>query len=92
MRTVVSSDSAPSRWSIDALLETYVCWREECHAVRQAYQGWVEAERGQRGLAYAGYVAVLDREEQAARAYADQVERVGRMAPVLSETGRSAAG
>jgi hypothetical protein len=81
MRTVVSSDSARRRWSIDALLEVYVCWREECHAVRKAYEGWVEAGRDQRRLAYAGYIAALDREEHAARAYAAQIERVSRICP-----------
>jgi hypothetical protein len=30
-------------------------------------------------LAYAGYVAALDREEQAASTYADHVERVSRI-------------
>jgi hypothetical protein len=79
MRTVVSSDSAFARRSIDALLELYVCWREECYAVRYAYQRWSEADRGQRRLAYAGYIAALDREEHAARAYADQTERASRI-------------
>jgi hypothetical protein len=79
MTTVTDSDSALGRRSIDALLECYVSWREECRGVRRAYQEWAVADRRQRELAYAGYVAALDREEQAARAYAVQIYRVTRI-------------
>jgi hypothetical protein len=78
MRTIISTDSALVRRSIDALLEVYVSWREECNAVHQAYQWWAGSDRGQRGLAYAGYVAALDREEHAARAYAHQLNTIER--------------
>jgi hypothetical protein len=40
---------------------------------------WGCSDRDERALAYAGYVAALDGEEQAARAYADQLELVGRI-------------
>ena len=56
-------------------LEYYVSWREECHAVRLAYQRWVDSTRCEARLAYAGFVAALDREEHAARAYASHIER-----------------
>jgi hypothetical protein len=79
MRTVTNTNTALGRQSIDVMLERYVSWCEECHAVRLAYQRWADAERRERGLAYAGYVAALDREEHAARAYADQIERVSRI-------------
>jgi hypothetical protein len=79
MRTVADRDTAPDRWTIDELLERYVCSREECHAVRLAYQRWADSDRGERGLAYAAYVAALDREEHAARTYADHIERVRRV-------------
>ena len=80
MRTMISTDSALGRRSIDALLELYVCWREECNAVQQAYQWWADSDREQRGLAYAGYVAALDREEHAAHAYAQQLDTIERHA------------
>lgn len=80
MRTIISTDSALGRRSIDALFELYVSWREECNVVEQAYQWWAGSDRGQRGLAYAGYVAALDREEHAARAYAHQLDAIGRSA------------
>jgi hypothetical protein len=79
VRTVIDSDSALGARSIDALLELYVSWREECHVVRQAYQWWVDSARERRDLAYAGYLAALEREEHAARVYAQQIEHVTRI-------------
>jgi hypothetical protein len=79
MRTLTNTDKAPGAWAVDALLERYVAWREECHAVWHAYQRWADSDRRERRLAHAGYVAALDREEHAARTYADQIERVRRM-------------
>jgi hypothetical protein len=79
MRTVADSDTTRDRWTIDELLERYVCSREECHEVRLAYQRWADSERGESALAYAAYVAALDREEHAARTYADHIEHVRRI-------------
>ena len=61
------------RWAIDEFGAGYVFWREECQAVWLAYERWSEADRGDHGLAHAAYVAALDREERAARAYADSI-------------------
>jgi hypothetical protein len=44
-----------------------------------AYQRWGQADRGERRIAYAVYLAALDREGHAARAYADQTERLKRI-------------
>ena len=71
-----TSDSVLGRWAIDELLECYLAWREACCAVRLAYQRWLDSTRAEGGLAYASYVAALDREEQAARSYADHIQRV----------------
>lgn len=79
MSAVTNTDSTLVRRSIDALLERYVYWREECDAVRKAYQWWGDSEGNERAVAYAGYVAALDCEEHAARAYARQIERVSRI-------------
>jgi hypothetical protein len=75
MGTVFDSDTALGRWAVDELLEYYVSWRKECHAVRLAYQRWADATRGDGRLAYAAYVAALDHEEYAARAYARAYSR-----------------
>ncbi len=76
MRTIFSTDGALSRRSIDALLGLYVAWHEECNAVQHAYQSWAGSDRGELGLAYAGYVAALDREEHAARVYAERIATI----------------
>lgn len=80
MTTATRSDTALGRWAVDALIEHYVVWREECQAVRLAYQRWADSDRSECRLAHAGYVAALDREECAARTYADHIERVRRIA------------
>lgn len=54
---------------VDALIEHYVSWREECAAVQSSYQNWSRAESGDRTLAFSAYVAALDREELAAKSY-----------------------
>jgi hypothetical protein len=83
MRTVVGTDNSSllTRWPVDALFELYVSWREECHTVWQAYAWWADAGGRHRKLAYATYLAALDREEQAARAYAEQSDLVSRIGP-----------
>jgi hypothetical protein len=81
MSTVIDRDSAIDPRSIEALVERYVYWREHCTVVREAYRRWAASGHGQRAIAYAGYLAALDREEHAARSYANQVERVRAMFP-----------
>ena len=55
-----------SRSLVDKFIESWVCWREACEAVHSAYARWQQCEAAQRGLAFAGYRAALDREDQAA--------------------------
>jgi hypothetical protein len=78
MSAVRDLETGIGRRAIDALLERYVSWREECHAVTLAYGRFVDSGGRERGLAYAGYLAALDREEHASRMYADQIEHVRR--------------
>jgi hypothetical protein len=80
MDTVTDSTIAFARRTIDELVERYISWHQESYAVRIAYQQWASSGRGERRLAYAGYVAALDREEQAARTYAGHVDRIRRLA------------
>ena len=79
MTTLLNIDPRFGQSLIDGLLERYVSWREECLTVHLAYEQWTDADRDGRKLAYAGYLAALDREEQAARVYAGQVEWVRRI-------------
>ena len=54
---------------VDALIDTYVEWREECETVETAYEQWIDSEPAEHALAYAAYGAALDREEKAAIVY-----------------------
>ena len=47
----------------------YLGWRNECSAVRIAYDRWRKADRDAEQFAWAAYLAALDREERAAHAY-----------------------
>jgi hypothetical protein len=80
MRMFSDVDIELDGWQIDALLERYILWREECRAVSLAYSDWDHSERADRHLAYASYIAALDREEHAASSYAAQIERIKRFA------------
>ncbi len=63
---------------VDALVDAYVEWREECLALAQAYQRWSSGSAADRDLAFAAYRAALDREQQASSIYADRSRRVER--------------
>jgi hypothetical protein len=54
---------------VDAFVESYVAWREECAAVETAYLQWTHSERLGRELAFVAYRAALDGEEKAAGVY-----------------------
>jgi hypothetical protein len=61
---------------VDELIDDYVSWREACAAVAVSYENWRCSDRPDRKLAFSGYVAALDREEQAATAYQLAVAQV----------------
>jgi hypothetical protein len=67
---------ARRRQFVDELMDDYVSWRETCAGVAAAYENWRCAKRQDQKLAFGGYVASLDREEQAARAYQAAVARL----------------
>jgi hypothetical protein len=52
-------------------------WRETSDGVAEAYRSWAAAPRSERWLAHAAYLAALEREEHAARAYQELVELPG---------------
>ena len=51
-----------------------VRWRKESDRVEQAYRTWLAAPQAKRASAHSVYMAALDREETAARAYELSVE------------------
>jgi hypothetical protein len=58
-----------------ALEDEYANWQRENEAVSDSYQSWTRAPRDEHWLAYAAYLAALDREEHAAWAYRRLVEQ-----------------
>jgi hypothetical protein len=67
-----------SPWLESEFVECYGRWREECTAVRLAYERWRDAEPNVEPLAYAAYFAALDREDHAAADYRDCADRIAR--------------
>jgi hypothetical protein len=65
-----------SPWLESEFVECYARWREESTGVRLAYDRWREAERDIEPLAYAAYLAALDRESRAADEYRDCSDRI----------------
>jgi hypothetical protein len=61
---------------VDAAVEAYVDWREECLFVWDAYRRWSRAPRADATVAFAAYAAALDREERASTYYASRLSRV----------------
>ena len=62
----------------DALIESYVDWREECVDLHGAYRRWTLSEPRDRDLAFLAYRAALDREEKAGLVYELIVEQLAR--------------
>ena len=65
-----------SRSLTDEFIESWVCWREACADVHGAYERWQRCEPARRELAFAGYRAALDREDQAARVHSIVATRI----------------
>jgi hypothetical protein len=62
---------------VDALMESYVCWREQTEAVNETYDSFRRAGPHERATAFDDYRAALDREEDAAWQYRRFVEQLG---------------
>ena len=60
---------------LDALMDSYLRWRDESRAVADSYRNWRSAPRRSRDVAFDEYLAALDREEHAACGYRRVVER-----------------
>ena len=68
---------------IDDAMDAYVEWREESEQVEAAYRRWATAEPNDAALAFAAYVAALDREDRASICF----EQVVRRAVVVAKGG-----
>jgi hypothetical protein len=61
----------------DEAIRVYVDWRDECAAVWDAFEWWKSTRGADAATAFTAYRAALDREECAARVYADLLARIG---------------
>ena len=59
------------RARVDAVVAAYMQWRSERDAVRATYRGWIAASASTEPLAFHAYRTALDREERAAKTYAE---------------------
>lgn len=76
MSLIRSSQAAATRTQlIDAVMEGYVTWREECAAVAVTYQAWSRSSAEERANAYDAYVAALEHEDYAAARYQRLIQR-----------------
>ena len=55
----------------DEIVDLYLSWREEAAAVADAYALWADATADDNAARFAAFTAAIDREEAAARSYAD---------------------
>jgi hypothetical protein len=62
---------------VNAAMDAYLDWRDQCAAVSGAYRRW--ADSGEAGVASAwrAYETALDREEHASARYDEVVRRIG---------------
>ena len=79
INSFVTCETALGAGAVDVMLDRYVCWREECAAVQQAYKRWSVAARAEREPAYGRYLAAVTREERAAALYERQLGWVRRI-------------
>jgi hypothetical protein len=87
MKLKRSINDPPTSMIIDAMMDGYVSWREECAAVEKAYRDWLGARPEDRAAAFATYSDALDREEYAAAEYQRLVEDAeGRVRVVTTPT------
>jgi hypothetical protein len=66
-------DAQPRPDLIDALMDLYCEWREECTGVHLAYARFCDGSSGERKLTYAAYTAALDQEGAACQRYAEHI-------------------
>jgi hypothetical protein len=61
---------------VNAVMDAYLEWRDECAAVSDAYRRWADAGEADLGSTWRAYEAALDREERASAVYDEIVRRI----------------
>jgi hypothetical protein len=74
---------------VQAAMDAYLEWRDECAAVSDAYRRWADAGEAAAAPAWRAYEAALDREQQASLRYAELIQRVGDLAARNREPARA---
>jgi hypothetical protein len=67
-------DTARGARLVDEVLRCYVAWRNECETARAGYEAWCSGAEEERTIRFAAYNAAVDREERAARCYAESID------------------
>jgi hypothetical protein len=63
---------------IDEVMDRYLDWREQCVALRKAYERWSNGTVSDQRWAFEAYRATLDLEEHSSDVYADWLNRFER--------------
>jgi hypothetical protein len=87
-RSWADAQKWPAPVFADDVRDAYHEWREHADGVADSYERWSAASRSERGLRFAAYAAALDREEIAARAYAESIVRLAQWLPSAAENHR----
>jgi hypothetical protein len=61
---------------VDRMIDLYCKWRTSCEEVRARYERFLDALASDRTVAFAAYMAALDREQSACESYAEQVRLI----------------
>jgi hypothetical protein len=61
---------------VNKFIGSWIGWRKACEVVHNAYARWQQCEAARRALAFEGYRAALDREDQAAEVHSMCAGRV----------------
>jgi len=62
---------------LNATLDAYAGWRDQCSAVDVAYCHWADARGNDAAVWYSAYSAALNGEERASEHYARLIRRLG---------------
>jgi hypothetical protein len=80
MPTITIKNRAGQRQMVDAAVDAYLDWREDCTLLDAAYSGWTGSSKADRARTFDAYQRALEREESSANVYA---EMIGKMADPL---------
>jgi hypothetical protein len=79
MVAITIKNRAGRRQTVDAAVDAYLDWRDDCMLLEAAYSAWADASRADRVLTFDVYRRALDREECTANAYAELIRSVGHL-------------